>query len=179
MRGFLQHIKPRVKHLLVMLLIGGIPALCYAQNPTDDDDLPPDPGAMSVYTVQNMSFGTFSQGLSGGTVTVSANGTRSVTGTIVPLNLGVQHFEAVFEVDSPQGSIISIINGPDATLTGSNGGTMTLKIGNSDPQSPFTIIDPQPIKTPVRIGGTLTVGNATASPPGTYSGTIYITFNQE
>jgi hypothetical protein len=179
MRICFEHIKPRVKHLLLMLLLSGIPALCSAQNPTDDDDLPPDPGAMSVYTVQNISFGTFSNGSSGGTITVSSNGIRSVTGTVVPLNLGFQHFEAVFEVDSPQGSIISIINGPDATLTGSNGGTMTLKIGNSSPQSPFTIIDPQPIRTPVRIGGTLTVGNSVTSPPGTYTGTIYITFNQE
>lgn len=146
-------------------------------NPTDS--LPGDPGAMSVYTVQNLSFGTFTPGASGGTVTISNTGVRSVTGTIIPLNLGLSWFQSIFDIDAPEGSIISIMNGPDAVLTGSNGGTMTLELGSSLPNSPFATVAAQPVQTQVSIGGKLTVGNSTASPPGTYSGTFYITFNQE
>jgi hypothetical protein len=95
------------------------------------------------------------------------------------LNFGVQFGQAIFEIDAPAGTIISILNGPDATLTGSNGGTMSLHLGNSYPASPFTTTVTPPARTPVSIGGTLTVGNATVSPPGSYTGTIDITFNYQ
>ncbi len=82
-------------------------------------------------------------------------------------------------MEAAPGSLISITNGPDATLTGSNGGTVSLHIGNSDPTSPFnTTVSPQS-RTPMNICGTLTIGNPAASPPGTYSGVFYVTFNQE
>ncbi len=149
----------------------------YAQNP--GDELPPDPGAISVTTTQNMSFGAFAQGSSGGTIIISNNGSRSATGTITPLSLGMLYFQAIFEIEAPEGTVISILNGPDATLTGSNGGSMSLRIGDADPASPFITNIAPPGRTRVNIGGTLTVGSAAASPPGTYSGTFYITFNNE
>ncbi|HTE29596.1 MAG TPA: DUF4402 domain-containing protein, partial [Chryseolinea sp.] len=65
------------------------------------------------------------------------------------------------------------------TLTGSNGGSMMLGIGSSDPASPFSIVNPSPGRTSINIGGTLTVGNLVANPPGIYTGNFYITFNQE
>ena len=158
MKIIVTHIK---QHILKTLLITGlsfISVYTFAQG----DSIPPDPGAITVYLVQNMSFGAFSNGASGGTV-----------------NMGVQYFQAIFDVDSPIGSIISILNGSDAVLTGSNGGSMTMHIGGSDPPSPFIVIVNQPARTAVSIGGTLTVGNTAANPPGTYNGTFYITFNQE
>jgi hypothetical protein len=164
--------------ILLVITSGFISVFSFAQvNPTDS--LPGDPGALSVYTVQHLSFGAFSNGGSGGTVVIGNNGTRSVTGSVVALNLGVFWFQSIFDVDAPNGSIISILNGPDATLTGSNGGSMNFHIGPSDPPSPFIVIVSQPARTPVSIGGTLTVGNSAANPPGTYSGTFYITFNYE
>ena len=175
MKIIVTHIK---QHILKTLLITGlsfISVYTFAQG----DSIPPDPGAITVYLVQNMSFGAFSNGASGGTVIISTNGARSVTGNVIPLNMGVQYFQAIFDVDSPIGSIISILNGSDAVLTGSNGGSMTMHIGGSDPPSPFIIIVNQPARTAVSIGGTLTVGNTAANPPGTYNGTFYITFNQE
>lgn len=143
------------------------------------DTIPGDPGGISVYTVQNMSFGAFSTSSTGGTIIVSTNGTRSVTGNVVPLNLGTSYFKAIFDIDAPIGSIVSILNGSDATLTGSNGGSMLMHIGGSDPPSPFITIVSQPSRTQVSISGTLTVGSPAANPPGTYNGTFYITFNQE
>jgi Domain of unknown function (DUF4402) len=171
--------KPRqwIKRALLVLTLGFISIVSFAQDPTDS--IPPDPGAISVYTIQNLSFGAFSHGNTGGTVIISNSGIRSVTGDVIPLNLGFPYFQAIFELDAPEGTIISILNGADATLTGSNGGSITLRIGNSDPASPFITTVPQPVRTQVSIGGTLTIGSPVANPPGTYTGTFYITFNQE
>lgn len=166
-----------IKTLLVTAL-GFISIFSFAQvDPTDT--IPGDPGGISVYTVQNMSFGAFTGGSTGGTVIISTDGTRSVTGNVVPLNLGTQYFHAIFDIDAPLGSIVSLLNGSDAALAGSNGGSMSMHIGDSNPSSPFVIIVSQPARTPINIGGTLTVGNPAANPPGTYTGTFYITFNLE
>lgn len=147
----------------------------FAQTPTDL--LPGDPGGLYVFTTQNLAFGAFYHGNTGGTIMVSNDGSRSVTGDVVALNLGIQYFNAIFEVEAPPGSIISILNGPDATLTGSNGGSMSLNIGSSFPGTPFTTTVSPPTRTQITVGGTLTVGNSAATPPGTYSGTFYVTFN--
>jgi hypothetical protein len=169
------HNKQWIIKTLLVIGLGFISVYSFAQT----DTIPPDPGGLSVYPVQNMSFGAFSIGNTGGTVIISNNGTRSVTGDVIALNLGTQYFQSIFDIDGPQGSIVSIINGSDVTLTGSNGGSIYLRIGNSDPPSPFIITVIQPARTTVNIGGTLTVGSPAANPPGTYTGTFYITFNQE
>ncbi len=168
-----------VKPLLAIAL-SFISISLFAQNPTDS--LPEDPGggiSVSVSTIQNMSFGAFATGGSGGTVEVSNTGTRSVTGTVTALNLGPSYFQSTFEIDAPQGTIISILNGPDITLPGSNGGSISLHLNNSQPASPFATTAAQPARTQVSIGGTLTVGNSAASPPGAYSGTFAVTFNNQ
>jgi len=167
--------RARIILALFIMLFGSLSA--DAQNPTDS--VPPDPGAITVYTMQNMSFGAFSAGNSGGTISIGTNGIRSVTGDVVPLNMGVQFHPALFEVDAVEGSILSIMNGSSIALTGNNGGTINLQLGTSDPPSPFITTVPQPQRTTVQLGGTLTIGNSTVNPPGTYSGTFYITFNQE
>ena len=141
--------------------------------------LPAASQGLTVTTVQNLSFGVFSQGSSGGTITVSNSGSRTATGTVIPLNLGIQYFQAIFEVADSTGTVVSILNGPDATLTGSNGGTMSLHLGNSDPASPFISAINPPGTTRISIGGSLTAGNADITPAGNYSGTFYITFNNE
>lgn len=166
----------QIKYLLVVLLI--ITSMfCYAQTPTDT--LPGDPGGMYAYTIQNLNLGAFSHGNTGGTLIIGSDGTRSATGDVVPLNLGVTYYNAIFEIEAPPGAIISILNGPDATLTGSNGGSMNLHIGSSYPASPFYNTAAPPSRTQVSIGGTLTVGGSGTAPPGSYTGTIYITFNHE
>lgn len=165
-----------IKYIILLLAIAFTTDV-KAQDPTDS--LPGDPGAIYVYTYQNLSFGTFAQGGSGGTITVSNSGARSSTGSIILINQGGSFFQSVIDVEAAPGSLISITNGPNATLTGSNGGTVTLEIGNSDPVSPFNTTVSPPSRTPVNIGGTLTIGNPAASPPGIYTGVFYITFNQE
>jgi hypothetical protein len=166
---FYNYIKAKLFKQLILALVALISFNCnraYSQ-------------IQSVTTIQNLGFGAFTQGNSGGSVIISNDGSRSSTGSIVPLNLGVAYFQAIFEIQSTEGTIISILNGPNATLTGSNGGSMSLHLGASIPGSPFinTMVPPQ--KTQVSIGGTLIVGNLQESPAGTYSGTFYITFNNE
>ncbi|NVO21346.1 MAG: DUF4402 domain-containing protein [Bacteroidetes bacterium] len=137
------------------------------------------PRPMSVTTFQNLSFGAIIQGYSGGTVIIYPSGSRSVTGDILQANLGYSYYPAIFEVGANPGTLVTIINGPDAVLNGSNGGSMTLHLGDTDPPSPFiNTLNPSGL-TQVRVGGTLSVGNSLVNPAGSYSGTFSVTFIQQ
>ncbi len=138
---------------------------------------PPKP--MQVSTYQHLSFGAFINGYNGGTVTVEPGGNRSVSGDIIPIFLGNQYHPAIFEVEANAGTVISIMNGPDVTLAGSNGGNILLHLDTSLPVSPFINSTHPPFRTQVMIGGTITVGNTLANPPGDYTGYFFVTFVQE
>jgi len=142
-------------------------------------EMPPRPFTVTVNMSQNLSFGAFCHGSAGGSVIVYSDGSRSATGDVVLLFLGYNFSTALFDVEANAGTIISIQNGSDATLTGSNGGSMTLKIGDANLTSPFVIAVNPPEVTQVMIGGTLIVGNSISNPPGNYSGTFDVIFNQE
>ena len=148
-----------------------------AQSP--GDSLPKDPGRISVYVVQHMNFGVFYQGSTGGTLILSNNGSRSATGDVVAVNQGVSAHTAIFEVEAIPGIMITLQNGPDITLTGSNGGTMNLHLGPPSPASPFVSAVTPPGRTQVYVGGTLTVGSPQVSTAGVYSGTFSIMFFQQ
>jgi hypothetical protein len=142
---------------------------------------PPPPRPISIYVnpAQGLIFGAFFQGASGGTVIVFPDGSRSVTGSLVQANLGYPFSPAIFEVDANVGTAVSIMNGPDVTLTGSNGGSISLHIGTASTGASFVTSVVSPSRTQVRIGGTLTVGNPLANPSGNYSGTFSVTFIQQ
>jgi hypothetical protein len=139
----------------------------------------PPPRPVEVTVSQNLGFGAFAQGPSGGTVIINPIGARSSTGDIILLNLGYSFSAALFRLVANPGTVISILNGSDITLGGSNGGSMILHIGASVPASPFVISSTPPDYTVLNIGGTLSVGNSAANPPGSYNGVFYITFIQE
>jgi hypothetical protein len=142
---------------------------------------PPPPRPIAVYAnpAQGMIFGAFFQGSSGGTVILFPDGSRSSTGSLVLANLGFPFSPALFEVDANQGTAITIMNGPDVTLTGSNGGSIGLHIGAASTGSHFITTVVSPTRTEVWIGGTLTVGPPIANPSGSYSGTFSVTFIQQ
>ena len=142
-------------------------------------EAPPRPILIYMNPAQGLNFGSFSHGPSGGNVIIYPNGTRSVTGDIVQLGSGLPFSPAIFEVEANPGTVVQIMNGPDVTLTGSNGGTMTLQLGSSSSGSPFVTTAVPPALNEVRVGGTLMVGNAIANPGGAYSGSFMITFIQE
>ncbi|MEP7277367.1 MAG: DUF4402 domain-containing protein [Bacteroidota bacterium] len=159
--------------LYVSMLLAGFSFSARAQPP------PPRPIAIYVNPAQGLIFGAFFQGASGGTVAIFPDGSRSVTGSLILANLGYPYSPAIFSVEANLGTAISIMNGPDVTLTGSNGGTINLHIGTASTGSSFVTSVTPPSQTQVRIGGILTVGNALANPSGNYSGTFSVTFIQQ
>jgi hypothetical protein len=146
---------------------------------SDAQQHPPRPISVYVNPAQGLFFGAFYQGGSGGTVIIYPDGSRAATGDIVLLGLGFAFSPAIFEVEGDPGTRVYIVNGPDATLTGSNGGTMTVHIGDSDPTSPFVITIPPPGRITVKIGGTLNVGTPLSNPVGSYNGTFMMTFVED
>ncbi|MDX2443529.1 MAG: DUF4402 domain-containing protein [Bacteroidales bacterium] len=142
-------------------------------------ELPPRPLSVTVNLSQNLSFGAFYHFNTGGSVIINSDGSRSSTGDVVLLNMGYTFSAGLYDLVGNPGTLVSILNGPDAILIGSNGGSMTLQIGDTEPTSPFIITTLSPASTQLRIGGTLIVGNPLANPPGNYNGTFDITFVQE
>ena len=174
MTSYHSNIFPERRYLLLigMVLMGFI-----YQNKATAQEFPPRP--LGVSTTQNLSFGAFFQGVSGGTVIVYTDGSRSSTGDIILASLGNIYYPAIFSITANKGTVVTITNGSDATLTGSNGGSMTIHLGSSLPASPIVInVDP-PTVTQVKIGATLTVGTPLANPAGSYSGIFQVTFNQQ
>jgi hypothetical protein len=144
----------------------------YSQEP------PPRPVEITV-TGQSLEFGAFSHGNSGGTVTVTSGGIRSRSGDITLLSLGFSYSPALYNLVGDPGTVVSVLNGDDATLSRVGGGTLSLEIGDSDPSGSFVISTTPPAYTELRVGGILTVGNSTNNPPGSYTGTFDITIVQE
>jgi len=140
---------------------------------------PPPRPVVITPTAQILSFGAFYHGLTGGTVTIAPSDARSATGSVVLLGMGYTFSSARFEITGNPGTVISVLNGDDATLTGDNGGTMTLEVGASLPLSPFVLTVPYGVITYLNVGGILYVGAPAANPPGNYTGTFDITLVQE
>lgn len=158
--------------LIVLVLIStGTPGL-RAQ------ELPPRPIRI-IPTAQILAFGAFYHGATGGTVIIDPAGVRSSTGDVVLLGLGYSFSAALFEVHAHRGTVIAILNGPDVFLTGTPIGSMRLHLGASNPASPFVSNVNFNIAIPLYIGGTLTVGNSGANPPGSYTGTFDVTIVRE
>jgi len=140
----------------------------------------PPPRPIRIYpTAQTLSFGAFYHGALGGSVIIDPSGARSSTGDVVLLGFSFPYSAARFEVHAHPGTIIAILKGPDVPLTGSPSGSMNLHIGNTIPSSPFVSNVHFNVAIPLYVGGTLTVGNSAANPPGSYTGTFEITIVRE
>ncbi|MCF4101533.1 DUF4402 domain-containing protein [Gillisia sp. M10.2A] len=156
--------------LLLMMFYG---SLVVAQ------ENPPIPVEVDVNTSRFLNFGSFITGDSGGTVSVDYNSIRTSSGDIILLNLGQTVSSALFEVKVNPGTIISIAPTPAIVMNGSNGGSVTLNIDSYSTGSTFITTSSSEVINDVYIGGTLSVGNSTASPAGNYNGTFTITFIQQ
>ncbi len=156
----------------VMLFCLTVPVV--AQEP------PPRPVVITVNHSQPLAFGAFTPGAAGGSVTVSPDGSsRTSTGTVITLNLGMLYTPAMFYVRANPGTVISLLTGSLSTLTGSNGGSLSLQLDDTFPASPLVTMVPYQQQTTVLVGGTLFVGNIGSNPAGNYGGTIDVTFVQE
>ncbi len=139
---------------------------------------PPRPIRITA-TAQSLSFGAFYQGVAGGTVIVDPGSTRTSTGAIVLLNMGYTVSAALFEVHAHPGTIIAILNNNPYSLGGTPSGSMVLNITSTNPASPFVSNVHFNVPIWLYVGGTLTVGNPAANPPGSYSGSFNITLVRE
>ncbi len=138
----------------------------------------PPPNQLQVFAVQQLSFGSFFPGSSGGTVIVSPTGSRSSTGTVVLA--GGAAYQAIFEVRLIPGRLVQIQIGPSVQLLRiGGGGMMTMQIGPTDKGTSFVTTGGHPFRNPVGVGGTLTVGDIMANPAGSYEGSFSVTFIQE
>jgi len=163
----------------IILRFFGVMILFCCQLKVNAQAPPPRPFTVTANPSLGLRFGAFYVTSSGGTVVIDAYGSRTSTGGVVLASLGFGYGAANFEIQANPGTIISIMNGPDATLTGSAGGTLTVHLGACSPSSPFITSVTWPSYTSVNIGGTLTVGSSSANPTGTYSGSINVTFVRE
>jgi hypothetical protein len=166
------HFIPGERIFIIMTVVS---LLFFSREVMAQED-PPKPVEITP-TTQSLNFGAFTYALVSGTVTVTPSGSRSASGVVL-INIGSPS-AALFNVVASPGTLISIVNGPDAVLTCTCLGTMTLHIGASNPVSPFVTTKDYPDPTLLYIGGTLTVGNSVSSPPGIYKGTFDLTFSLE
>jgi len=136
-------------------------------------EMPPRP-IIVVRMNQQLNFGSIVSGQNGGRVKVDFNGGRQfISGDIILLSSTTSC--AGFTVDAEPGTMINIVNGQDAILTGPKG-TVTLHLEDASTGNPFITTG---TSTDVYIGGTLIIGTEAASPPGFYSGSFSVTFIQQ
>jgi hypothetical protein len=167
------HVKCKVLSRLKILII----LLCFAYLPVKGQEKPPRP--IGVYFVQNLSFGAFTVGSIGGTVTLSPYGVRYSTGDVILFMSGWPYFPSNFEIEGNPGTVVHLLLGPDIVLTGNTGGTLGLHLGPYTPGDPIIVTTTPPSRTQVYIGGVLTVSNPLINPPGSYAGTFTLMFIQE
>lgn len=163
------------RRCFILVLTGSLLLIAPSLN-VHGQEHPPRPITVTVSLVQNLNFGTFYHGAAGGTVIIYPDGSRDRTGDVVLLSSSFS--TALFDVVGNQGTLVSILDSPDAILNCGCGGTLTLRVRQSD-SYPAVITTIPPASTQVKVGGTLLVGTPLANPPGDYSGTFNVTFVQE
>ncbi len=142
---------------------------------------PQPPRPIAVYTdpLQGLVFGTLFRGTTGGTATIHPDGSRTVSGEVYEGWPGLPVSPALFELEATKGTLIHIQNGPPVILNGSNGGSITLSIGTTNPETPFITQADFPDRNTIAIGGTLSIGPPLESISGNYFGYFVVTFIQE
>ncbi len=174
---FIKSLIPEKRFLSVCTFFCSI--LMGGSNYVFSQEPPPRPILVTANTSQYLAFGAFYQGNSGGSVIIYSDGSRSRTGDVVLLGMGFNFSAGLYDIVGNRGTLISILDS-SATLTGDNGGSMTLQISSvTNPPYPVIITTDPPASTQVSIGGTLIVGTPLANPPGNYSGIFSVTFVQE
>ncbi|MCU0376746.1 MAG: DUF4402 domain-containing protein [Bacteroidales bacterium] len=172
-KGGILSFRERIILLVTVSLLGG------AFSAVNGQVLPPRPIIVTVNHAQPLAFGAFSPGLNGGTLTVRPDGSRSSTGDVVRFGMGFIFTPAMFYIRANPGTVITMLVNPPVTLTGSGGGTLSLQIGSTLPAMPFVTSVPWQQQTTLLVGGTLTIGDIVANPPGNYTGTFAITLVQQ
>lgn len=145
----------------------------YAQQPVE----------LQVFVIQGLSFGTFSPGTLGGTVIISPDGTRTVSGTIIPLS-NSNGSCAILEIEAPPNRLIHIEFPKSVQFKGNDKGkniTISNFISDKPNNSFITTADAPPYRNTVRVGATLTVQNSAENISDEYVGSFHfiVTYIQQ
>lgn len=130
--------------------------------------------AQTITPTEDLSFGAFAAG-AGGTVTVSPQGARSATGDVTLMTGGQfsQGSAASFDVSGSPNATYQITLPADGqvTLTGSQGGSMSVSTFTSSPsgQGQLSSLGTETLN----VGAKLGVGSNQT--PGRYSGSFNVT----
>ncbi|MEA5004874.1 MAG: DUF4402 domain-containing protein [Rikenellaceae bacterium] len=124
---------------------------------------------------QGLNFGSLYPVGSGGTVTISDDGVRSSTGSIVLFPS--TYNECSFTMSTTRRNrtyyIYSLSIQSPITMTRSGGGSITLYLNTDGSNDGWSVSQRYPVT--LYMGGTINVGSVTANPPGNYSGSFTIT----
>lgn len=162
------------KRLAIIQILAPILLLSFSSLKAQEH--PPVPAKVEVNTARFLNFGSFTTGISGGTVSVDHTGNRTGTGDITLMNMGLTPSAAMFYVWANPGTILHITAEPDIELRGANGGFVYLNIDSFSTGQTFINTGNRSQEMPVEVGGTLSVGDPASSPPGQYNGTFTLTF---
>jgi len=138
------------------------------------------PNQLNVYTTQELSFGSFYAGSSGGRVIISPDGNRITTGSVTGLALS-PGTPAIFDVRLIPGRVVHISFPSSAMLykVGS-GENMTINDFTTDKRNNyFVTTSAHPFINTVKVGASLFVGNISFNPAGDYFGSFNVVFIQE
>jgi len=143
----------------------------------------PPPNQLQVINQRHLSFGSFFTGSIGGTVKIEpdAFGTRTTTGSVQGFYSDPGHSASYVVILIP-GRQVSITLQQTVDLTRDGGGMMTMVSGETNhkiPLNTFVTSGGHPFYNYVYVGYTLNVGSSSANPPGSYSGSFTVTFNQD
>jgi hypothetical protein len=138
------------------------------------------PNRLQVYVVQDLNFGSFFTGSSGGAVVITPEGNRTVSGTVIALP-DPPVTPAIFEVRLIPNRMVHISFPSSVTFRRVGGReTMTVTGFTSDkPGNSFVTAGGHPFINPVRVGATLNAGNKADHPAGNYTGSFTVTFIEE
>lgn len=135
--------------------------------------------ALTAAEVTQLNFGKFSPETQGGSVLITPEGSRSVTGTVALT--GGSHNPASFYITGEGGAAFSIVLPQQPALLTNTSNSKTMMV------SDWVSIPPQGMGTglltegsqEVKVGATLIVGSMEDNPVGIYTGTYSITFGYD
>jgi hypothetical protein len=171
------------------LLLFSVLCLLFNSILKGQNNAPPLPQRTATATVtQHLSFGDISVEATstGGTVTIDYTGSRTSTPEVYLLNLGYPVEQAILEFHLCPGRSVKVLFNPLVQLThGSYNMNLAIdrmRIGTTlitaSGQSFFSNKGCNDTHY-IEVGGTLTVGNLLANPPGEYTGSFSVTLAQE
>jgi hypothetical protein len=141
----------------------------YAQQPTE----------LQVFVIQGLSFGSFSPGSQGGMIVITPDGSRTVSGTIIPLS-DSSGSNAILEIEAPPNRLIHIEFPKSIQFKGAKRGhelTFSNFISDKPNNSFITTANAPPYRNTVQVGATLTVQNSTEDISDIYTGSFNFIVN--